>query len=64
MTTLITLYLLFGLLSYWPALYYWQGYEHCDDVRWYHFIAAWAIWTICWPYRYIQDLVYWWRAKK
>lgn len=64
MTALVIVYLLIGLLSYWPALYHWEDYKPEDDMRWYHFAAAWAIWTIFWPYRYIQDLVYWWRAKK
>jgi len=64
MTTLIAIYLAVGFFSYWPALYNWDAYEPCAEVRWYHFIAAWALWCVCWPIRYAQDAWYWWRAKK
>lgn len=64
MTALITLYLLFGLLSYWPLVWHYRIHDdHTDGSTW-EWLAAWAVWTVTWPYRYIQDLVYWWRAKK
>lgn len=64
MTTLITLYLLFGLLSYWPLVFHYKINSLPVSAPYWEWLAAWAVWTICWPYRYIQDLVYWWRAKK
>lgn len=64
MTTLITLYLLFGLLSYWPLVFHYKINSLPVSAPCWEWIAAWAVWTICWPYRYIQDLLYWWRAKK
>lgn len=64
MTTLITLYLLFGLLSYWPLVWHYKINERHKDGHILEWLAAWAVWTLTWPYRYIQDLVYWWRAKK
>lgn len=62
MTTLITLYLLFGLLSYWPLML------RCEPPRlkceWYHWLCAWAVWCFVWPYGYALDLIYWLGAKK
>ena len=64
MTTLITLYLLFGLLSYWPLVWHYKINEQHPDGHTFEWLAAWAVWTVTWPYRYIKDLVYWWRAKR
>lgn len=64
MTSLIILYLAIGLLSYWPLV---LGYKinsmgHLDP--WWQWVVAWLVWTMFWPYRYISDAWYWWRAKK
>lgn len=64
MTSLIILYLAIGLLSYWPALYFWKSYDPSECIRWYHFIGAWALWCFMWPVRYTYDAWYWWRAKR
>lgn len=64
MTSVIVVYLLAGLLSYWPALYFWKAYDASEDIRWYHFIGAWALWCFFWPVSYTMDAWYWWRAGK
>lgn len=64
MITLILIYAGFGAITYWPAVYLWLDPEEFKNGKWYEWLAAWAVWTLTWPYRYIQDLVYWWRAKK
>lgn len=64
MTTAITLYLLFGLLTYWPAVHFYMDEYDCGDGKWYEWLAAWIVWTTCWPYRYTIDAWYWWRAGK
>ena len=61
MTTLIAIYLAVGFFSYWPLIW---GSEPKLTCEWYHWIAAWAIWCFVWPYQYICDAWYWWRAKK
>jgi hypothetical protein len=64
MTSVIVLYLMLGLLSYWPTLYFWKSYDESEGIRWYHWGMAWAAWCVCWPARVAQDAWYWWRAKK
>jgi hypothetical protein len=64
MTQLAILYLLVGLLSYWPAVYFWLDPEEIKNGRWYHWLMAWIMWCFCWPYRYIMNAWYWWRATK
>lgn len=63
MTSLIIVYLLIGALSYWPLVYGSPTLRDLDG-PWYEWLAAWAVWSVCWPYRYIMDAWYWWRAKK
>ena len=64
MTTLIAIYLAFGFFSYWPMIIARIEADELLNGKWYEFLAAHAIWTLCWPYRYILDAWYWWRAKK
>jgi len=61
MTTLIAIYLAVGFFSYWPLVFH---YKLSEKGAWYEWLAAWAVWTVTWPYRYIQDAWYWWRANR
>ena len=61
MTTLIAIYLAVGFFSYWPLVWH---YKIAEQGAWYEWLAAWAVWSVCWPYRYTMDAWYWWRAKK
>ncbi|MNQ55240.1 hypothetical protein D3C85_693260 [compost metagenome] len=68
MSTAIAIYLAFGFLSFWPSVHFYLDTEELIDGikngKWHHWLVAHAVWTICWPYRYISDAWYWWRAKK
>lgn len=59
---LVVLYLSYGLYSFWPLIHKYGMYD--NRTKWYEWALAWLIWCVCWPYGYIQNLVYWWRAKK
>ena len=61
MTTLILIWLAVGFFSYWPLVFH---YKLSDNGPWYEWLGAWAVWTTCWPYRYVMDAWYWWRAGK
>jgi hypothetical protein len=64
MTTLIAIYLLFGVVSYWPMVYFWLDKEELDNGQWHHWAMAWAMWCVSWPYWNAMNAWYWWRAKK
>lgn len=64
MTTLIAIYLAVGFFSYWPLIYLNDVHLIQTDKAMWPWLAAWAIWSVCWPYRYAMDAWYWWRAKK
>jgi hypothetical protein len=64
MTTLIAIYLAVGFFSYWPLIYINGVHEIQTDNSIWPWICAWAVWSVCWPYRYAMDAWYWWRAKK
>ena len=64
MTSLVIVYLLIGLLSYWPVIYYNVDMSALKESRWYQFILPWALWCIFWLYWSGVEAWYWWRAKK
>jgi hypothetical protein len=65
MTTLIAIYLAVGFFSYWPLVWHHGIYEKVNgDQSIWPWMAAWAVWSVCWPYRYTMNAWYWWRAKK
>lgn len=64
MTSVIVLYLAIGFFSYWPLIFSYKINSMGNLDPWYQWMAAWAVWTLIWPYRYIADAWYWWRAKK
>lgn len=64
MLTLILLYVGFGAAIYWPSVYMFIDAGDRAKGEWYEWLAAWAVWSVCWPYRYAMDAWYWWRAKK
>lgn len=68
MIELAIIYLAVGFLSFWPSVHFYMDTDEIIDGlengKWYQWLAAHAIWTLCWPYRVLQDLWYWWRSKK
>lgn len=64
MTSLVIVYLLIGLLSYWPVIYYNVDMSAIKESRWYQFILPWALWCIFWLYWSGVEAWYWWRAKR
>lgn len=60
-SAIIAIWITWGVFSFWPL-----AIVECDITKgkWYEWVGAWIIWTICWPYRYAMDAWYWWRAKK
>ena len=64
MTTIIAIYLAVGFFSYWPLIYLNDVHLIQTDKAMWPWFVAWAIWSVCWPYRYATDIWYWWRAKK
>lgn len=64
MTSVIVLYLMIGLLSYWPYVYLWLDQEDVDSGEWYHWGMAWAMWCVSWPYWNVMNAWYWWRANR
>lgn len=64
MTTLIAIYLAVGFFSYWPLIYLNDVHLIQTDNSLWPWLAAWAVWSVCWPYRYAMDAWYWWRANK
>jgi len=64
MTTLIIIWLSFGFFSYWPLVFHYKINALSINAPYWEWLAAWAVWSVCWPYRYTMDAWYWWRAKK
>ena len=64
MTTLIAIYLAVGFFSYWPLVFHYKINSLPVGAPYWEWICAWAVWSVCWPYRYTMDAWCWWRAKK
>lgn len=64
MDSIIILYFLIGFCSYWPAVYFLIEPETIFEGDWYHWLAAWSLWCLTWPYWNAMNAWYWWRATK